>query len=89
MILYQNGPYTMRPGAGRKWFEVHKDCGTASLRVAIIGQGPGPKLGLERAIAEADRRATDDRIEASRCSLQKREAILDYFDRTGRWPHKT
>jgi hypothetical protein len=41
---------------GAKGFEVLENRGTHSVRVASIGAGPGPALGVERAIAEADRR---------------------------------
>ena len=41
---------------GTRGFEVYKTGILASHRVASIGHGAGPNLGLERAIAEADRR---------------------------------
>lgn len=39
-------------------FAVYKNGPTASTRVASIGNGPGPQLGLTRAISEAERRQT-------------------------------
>ncbi len=41
---------------GKRGFEVYKTGIVVSTRVASIGHGPGPNLGIERAIAEADRR---------------------------------
>jgi hypothetical protein len=39
-----------------KGFEVMEKRGTHSARVASIGNGPAPSLGITRAIAECDRR---------------------------------
>lgn len=41
---------------GPRGYEVYRSGLTHSTRVASIGPGRGPRLGLERAIAEADRR---------------------------------
>jgi hypothetical protein len=58
-ILYQRGAYWVcKAPRGRKGFEVYRDSdsGTHAVRVASIGY-PG-ELGLEKARAEVDRRAT-------------------------------
>ena len=52
-ILYQNGRFWVTDTG--KWYEVREDGATASRRVATIGYGPNH--GIERAIAECDRRA--------------------------------
>lgn len=54
-ILHQNGSFSVRKAA--KGYEVYRDEGVASTRVASIGDGPAPRLGITRAIAECDRRA--------------------------------
>jgi hypothetical protein len=41
---------------GEKGYEVYRVDGTHSVKVASIGRGKGPQLGLERAKAEADKR---------------------------------
>lgn len=46
---------------GKRGYEVYKAGATHSTRVASIGHGAGPGLGLERATAEADRRLAHDR----------------------------
>lgn len=43
---------------GARGFEVYRTGLTHSTRVASIGHGPGPNLGLQRAIAECERRQT-------------------------------
>lgn len=50
-ILYQTGRYSVRCGA--KFFEVYRDETCAAVRCASIGFS----LGLDRAKAEADKRA--------------------------------
>jgi hypothetical protein len=51
--------------AGKRGFEVYRNGATASVRVACIGHGPAPNLGLQRAIAECDKRqATHDATNA-------------------------
>jgi hypothetical protein len=55
-ILYENGDFWVsRNQQFGKGFEVYRVNGTHSVRVAIIGFEGQP--GLERAKAEADRRA--------------------------------
>ena len=44
---------------GKKGYEVYKTGITHSTRVASIGHGPAPQLGLTRAITEADRRQAE------------------------------
>ncbi len=56
-ILYENGPFWVRRGQQfGKGFEVYKAGATHSVRVAVIGYEG--QVGLERAKAEADRRAS-------------------------------
>jgi len=55
-ILYETKGgrfWVARQGSG---FAVFESGATHSVRVASIGDGPGPRLGIERALAEADRR---------------------------------
>jgi hypothetical protein len=40
-------------------FEVYRKGCTHSTRVASIGPGPAPRLGIERAIAECERRQAE------------------------------
>ena len=54
-ILYETPNFHVRD-AGSKGYEVYQVGATASTKVASIGHGKGPGLGLERAKAEADRR---------------------------------
>jgi hypothetical protein len=52
---------------GPRGYEVYRKGCTASTRVASIGHGPAPNLGLPRAIAECERRQADlDRDEVTR-----------------------
>lgn len=53
--LYETAHFWVRD-AGSKGFEVYRNGATASTKVASIGHGPAPNLGLARAIAEANRR---------------------------------
>lgn len=55
-IKYQNGPFFVL-AVGRKGFEVYREGPTTAVRVACIGDGPPPFLGLTRAIAVCDDRA--------------------------------
>ncbi len=56
-ILYQTANhYVVAAADPKKGFEVYRNEGVAAVRCGIIGHGPGPSLGLTRAIAEADRR---------------------------------
>lgn len=55
LILHQSGAFTVRKAT--KGYEIYEEYGVAARRVASIGEGAGPSLGLTRAIAEADRRA--------------------------------
>ena len=64
-MLYQNGRCWVTDTG--KWFEVWEDGVTASKRVASIGYGPAPRLGLCRAKFECDRRADgEDDVEQAR-----------------------
>lgn len=49
---------------GRRGYEVYRSGATHSTRVACVGRGPGPRLGLERAIAEAERRERELEMKA-------------------------
>lgn len=44
---------------GKRGFEVYRKGGTASTRVACIGRGEAPNLGLGRAISECARRQAE------------------------------
>lgn len=44
---------------GKRGFEVYRKGTTHSTRCAQIGNGPGPNLGIERAIAECNRREAE------------------------------
>lgn len=55
-ILYENGDYWVC-AAAKGGFEVYRNTITHAGRCAIIGKGPGPNLGLERAKVECDRLA--------------------------------
>lgn len=44
---------------GARGYEVMRKGATGSYRVASIGNGPAPRLGIERAKAEADRRQAE------------------------------
>lgn len=54
-IKYENGEFWVLD-VGDRGFEVYRSGITHSTRVASIGRGQSPQLGLTRAIAEADRR---------------------------------
>lgn len=57
-ILFQRGNYfAIR---ARRGFEVYRCGATHAVRCASIGDGPGPNLGLDRAIAECERRAATE-----------------------------
>lgn len=61
-ILYQNGDWWVCRcrGKGKNvWYEVLQNTITHAERRMRIGEGEGPNLGLERAKAECDKRATD------------------------------
>jgi len=47
--------YVMKHPKG--FYEVYKNGPTVATRVASIGEGPGPNLGLSRAISEANKRS--------------------------------
>lgn len=54
-ILYQNSNhYVIKTERGN--FEVYRNEGCAAVRVAIVGKGDAPNLGIARAIRECDRR---------------------------------
>lgn len=53
-VLYEVGVHWVRDSG--KNFEVYRICVNHSSRVAIIGYGPAPDLGIERAKAECHRR---------------------------------
>ena len=44
---------------GKRGFEVYRNGAVCAERVACIGNGPAPRLGIERAKLEADRREND------------------------------
>ncbi len=56
-ILFELGKHFVI-AVGSKGYEVLaiSASGTHSVRVASIGRGPGPQLGLDRAIAECKKR---------------------------------
>ncbi|MNC15851.1 hypothetical protein D3C75_636840 [compost metagenome] len=55
-ILYQNGDYwIMRNQKG--YYEIIRDGITHGTVCMVVGEGPGPNLGLDRAKAECDKRA--------------------------------
>ncbi|WP_025685374.1 hypothetical protein [Paenibacillus maysiensis] len=58
-ILYQNGDYWIRRVQGKRsaYYEVIHDTITHGEVCIIIGEGPGPNLGIERAKAECDKKA--------------------------------
>ena len=55
-IIYQTGDYFV-VRAPKKGFEVYRNGAVAATRCAVIGYEGAP--GLQRAIAEADRRNTN------------------------------
>ena len=54
-IVYETPDFNVRY-VGKKGYEVYETGAAASTKVAAVGNGEGPNLGLERAKAEADRR---------------------------------
>lgn len=55
VIRYETPNFWVKD-VGVRGFEVYKTGLVVSTRVACIGHGPAPRLGLTRAIAECDRR---------------------------------
>lgn len=60
-ILYENGKYWVcrvrHPKSKNYYYEVIRNMTTHGEVCATIGDGAGPQLGIERAIAECDKRA--------------------------------
>jgi len=68
-ILHEAGDYWVKRVA--RGFEVYRNGLTHAVRVASVGDGPGPRLGIERAKAEADRLyATDFVATAQRIATE-------------------
>jgi len=64
-ILYEKGNYTVRSHP-KGHFEVYRNQGTAAVKCATIGKGPGPHLGYERAKAEVDKRHQEEQLKETR-----------------------
>lgn len=62
-IIHQTGRFWVAKAKGFKGFEVWRDSdsGTHAERVASIGAGRGPNLGIQRAKFEAERRHNQGR----------------------------
>lgn len=72
-ILHQAGRFTVRKAAHGKGYEVYEEGPVAAERRASIGEGPGPHLGIQRAIAEAERRhAAGSSSTAARAAAMRR-----------------
>ena len=57
-ILHDTGTHWVADNG--RFYEVFRAGTTASTRVASIGYGAGPQLGLERAIHEANKRSQSE-----------------------------
>lgn len=54
-IVYETANHYVL-AVGPRGFEVYRNGTTAAVKVASVGHGDGPRLGLTRAIAECERR---------------------------------